>query len=128
MDLKDHKEKFWKFKHRAPDYYARTIALRLAKLFAREVGQRPTFGTAAEGDYPSTAYGRALEEVFEILEIKQKVRTHAKWAIQQITEEDMNPPPVNRLSAMMMGHPPSKPRSDNIAAIASALMERRSEK
>ncbi|WP_298975073.1 hypothetical protein [uncultured Roseobacter sp.] len=125
QELKDQEEKFWNINHRAPDYYARTIALRLAKLFAREVGQRPTYGTAAIGDHPSTAYGRALEQVFEILEIKQKVRTHAKWAIKQITDEDITPLPVNSLSAMM-GLSHSRPPTDNVKRVAQALLDKRS--
>lgn len=126
QELKDQEEKFWNLKHRAPDYYARAIALRLAKLFAQETGQKPTYGTAASGDHLSTSYGRALEEVFAILEINQKVRTHAKWAIDQITEEDLKPPPVNYLARMVGGQ--KRPnRADSIKKIADALISKRSQ-
>ncbi|AXI43534.1 hypothetical protein C1J02_17585 [Sulfitobacter sp. SK011] len=126
QELKDQEEKFWNISHRAPDYYARAIALRLAKLFARETGQRPTYGTAASGDHPSTSYGRALDEVFEILEINQNVRTHAKWSVKQITDEDLIPPPVNSLSAMLSGQHRPVP-TDNIKKITEALMGKRSQ-
>jgi hypothetical protein len=123
QELKDQEDKFWKLNHRAPDYYARAIALRLAKLFAREVGQRPTYGTAALGGHPSTSYGRALEDVFDILEIKQKVRTHAKWAIEQITDEDLTPPPINAL-ASLSGYRNQQSQSESVARIARALLNK----
>ncbi len=128
QELKEQEERFWSIKHRAPDYYARTIALRLAKLFARKVGKRPTYGTAPTGDNPSTSYGRALEEVFEILEIKQNVRTHAKWAVQRIIEEDLLPPsPVNFLSEIMSGRS-ERDSSDKMRKITDALMRKSSHK
>ena len=90
-ELEDQKTKFWNLKHRAPDYYARAIALRLAKLFARVTGERPTTGTSAITGEVSTSYTRALEEVFEFLTIKSNVRTPAEWAVSQLTEDDLKP-------------------------------------
>ncbi len=127
QELKDQEDKFWKLNHRAPDYYARAIALRLAKLFAQEVGERPTYGTAALGGHPSTSYARALEDVFDILEIKQKVRTHAKWAIQQITDEDLAPPPKNAL-ASLLGHSSQQSRSGSVSRVVRALLDKSSPK
>ncbi len=97
QELADQEATYWSSPHRAPNHYARTIALRLAKLVARETGQKPTFGTSRDGGHPSTEYGRALEEIFELLGIKAHVRHPAKWAIEQITESDLKPEPVGSL-------------------------------
>jgi len=96
-ELKDQEKQFWSVPNRAPNYYARTIALRLARLYAKEKGQKPTFGIARAGNHPSTNYGRALEEVFSILNIKAAVRNAADWAIGELTDSDINPP-VNALA------------------------------
>lgn len=92
-ELLDQEQEFWTVSHRPPKYYARSIALRLARLYAKKTGKKPTFGTAREGSYPSTDYGRALEQIFEILEIKADVKKAAEWALDQLTEDDLNPPP-----------------------------------
>jgi hypothetical protein len=73
------------------DVSKRAIALRLARLYAREKGERPTFGTARDGGHPSTNYGRALERIFEPLGIKDGVRRPAEWALAQLTDDDLRP-------------------------------------
>ncbi|WP_420415356.1 hypothetical protein [Roseibium sp.] len=91
-ELEDQKDLFWSIKHRPPDYYARFIALRLAKLYAREAGTRPTTGSSSEDGEPSTSYTRALKDVFELLGISVGVRLPAEWALNELTEDDINPP------------------------------------
>lgn len=91
-ELDEQRDRYWNIKHRAPDYYAREIALRLARLFTREVGERPTLGTSAIDGQPSTSYARALAKVFETLEIKTNPRSPAEWAVGQIKESDTEPP------------------------------------
>ena len=95
-DLREQEVEFWSLANRPPNYYARTIALRFARLFASRTGKRPTFGISSEGPHPSTDYGRALEQVFAILEIRANVRKAAEWALGQLTEEDWKP----RLNAL----------------------------
>ncbi|MEO1028814.1 MAG: hypothetical protein AAFX02_07120 [Pseudomonadota bacterium] len=75
--------------HRAPDYYARAIALRLARLYASEVGERPTYGTSGETGEPSTGYTRALRDVFEILEIDAREKIYATWAVKHLNDDDL---------------------------------------
>ncbi|PWJ20194.1 hypothetical protein [Jannaschia seohaensis] len=75
----------------APNHYARAIALRLAKLIARHTGERPTLGTSSESNHPSTDCGRAVEDLFKVLGIKAQFRNAAKWAIDQLTDEDLAP-------------------------------------
>lgn len=87
-ELADQEAEYWSVTHRPPNYYARTIALRLARLYARRKGEKPTIGTARDGGHPSTEYGRALERIFEVLEIKARVRKPGEWAISQLTEQD----------------------------------------
>lgn len=91
QELEDQKDQFWNIKHRAPDYYARFIALRLAKLYARETGIRPTIGSSGENGEPSTSYTRALKDVFELLGISIRVRLPADWALNELTEDDIKP-------------------------------------
>lgn len=90
-ELKDQEKQFWTVSSRPPNYYARSMALRLARLYAREKGQRPTFGMSREGNFPSTDFGRALEEVFRILGIKASVRNAATWALDQLSDDDLRP-------------------------------------
>ncbi|MBO9420319.1 hypothetical protein J7481_12510 [Labrenzia sp. R4_2] len=90
--LEDQKDQFWNISHRAPDYYARFIALRLAKLFTRETGKFPTTGTSGETGDPSTSYTRALREVFDLLEISVGVRLPAEWALKQLGDDDLRLP------------------------------------
>jgi hypothetical protein len=103
QELKGQEAVFWSGVGRAPNHYARTIALRFAKLVARAAGRKPTFGTARDGGHPSTEFGRALEEIFKILDVGADVRNAAKWAISQLTEEDMNPPVRNALAGQWVG-------------------------
>lgn len=104
-DLDDQEKQFWSLSHRAPNYYARTIALRLARLYAFHNRQKPTFGTARDGNHPSTDFGRALEEIFAVLAIKAAVRSAAEWAIDQLTEDDISP--VNTLGGLLGMNQPS---------------------
>ena len=91
-ELEEQEALFWNVKSRPPNYYARTIALRFAKFYARQKSEKPTFGISRDGPHPSTEYGRILEEVFRILGIEGAVRGPAKWAISQITDDDLKPP------------------------------------
>ncbi len=91
IELKQQEADFWDVSHRPPNYYARTIALRFARLFAIQRKIKPTFGTASDGSHPSTDYGRALEELFSILGIKASVRKAAEWALSQLKEADWIP-------------------------------------
>lgn len=91
IELKQQEADFWNVSHRPPNYYARTIALRFARLFARQREIKPTFGTTSDGSFPSTDYGRALEELFSILGIKANVRKAAEWALSQLKESDWAP-------------------------------------
>lgn len=90
-ELNEQEERFWNLKHRAPDYYAREIALRLARLFAQETGQFPTWGTSPHDGSGSTQFARALAKAFTILGIKSHTRGPAEWALGQLTETDMEP-------------------------------------
>ena len=90
--LVEQEREFWSIAHRAPNYRARFLALRLARIFAQHHGKKPTVGTSRDGGHPSTAYTRALEEVFLELEIKADVRRAASWAVEQLTDDDMKPP------------------------------------
>lgn len=91
-DLSDQEAAFWSLKSRAPNYYARTIALGLARLVARSTGKKPTIGTARDGGHPSTDFSRALEEVFQVLKIGSDFKRPAQWAVEQLTVDDMRPP------------------------------------
>lgn len=92
-ELSDQEVEFWSGNSRPPNHYARTIALRFARWIASNTGKRPTFGTSRDGGHPSTDYGRALEEVFELLGIKANFRRAAEWAIGQLTDDDLRPSP-----------------------------------
>ncbi len=106
-ELRDQEAEFWSLPNRAPNYYARTIALRLARLYALQKRQKPPFGTARDGNHPSTDFGRALEDIFNVLGIKATVRNAAEWAIDQLTEDEINPS-MNTLRDGLMGfNPPS---------------------
>lgn len=119
-ELQDQEEQFWNVKHRPPDYYARAISLRLAKLYAQKTGQYPTLGTSGETSDPSTGFSRALREIFDLLDISTGVRSPAEWAIGQLTELDLSPP----VNALLGFRPPMGRTSgtkDNIRNIANAL-------
>ena len=44
-ELEDQEKAFWSVSNRPPNYYARAIALRFARHFARKRQSKPTFGT-----------------------------------------------------------------------------------
>lgn len=90
-ELEEQRDKFWNLPHRAPDYHARTIANRLAKLYARETGVKPTSGSSAVGGDASTKFTKALEQIFELLGIKSGPRSPADWAIKNLKKEDFAP-------------------------------------
>lgn len=90
FELREQKRLYWSDTHRSPHHYPRTIALRLAQMYSSIMEARPTFGTAY-GGHPSTEYGRALEKIFTILEIKSSVKNAANWAISRLTEDDKLP-------------------------------------
>lgn len=125
-ELTDQESKFWNQPHRAPNHYAHAIALRLAKLYARETGQRPTIGTSPVSGDPSTSFSRALKEVFEILEIRSQVRSPAESAVGKLTEEDLQPP-VNSLGRMLGLRSPTPPRN-RLLDITNALEKKRDDK
>ena len=103
-ELSDQEEKFWSLSHRAPDYYARAIALRLAKLYAIETGQFPTTGTSGVTGEPSTGYTRALKSTFEILGMDIGARLPAEWAVGELTEDNLQRP-RNELSDFLTTRP-----------------------
>lgn len=82
---------YWSVDHRPPNYHARTIALRLARLFSREMQSFPTMGTSGETGAPSTKYARALKEVFRVLSVGADFRSPGEWAISQLSEGDFKP-------------------------------------
>jgi hypothetical protein len=92
QELQDQERFFWSGKSRPPNYYARTIALRVARLVARHSGKYPTNGKSREGNHPSTDFGRSLEEIFNILGIKAHFLGPGKWAVGQLTDEDLVQP------------------------------------
>lgn len=88
-ELEGQRRLFWTVSSRPPHYFARALALRLARLYAREKGERPTVGKSRDGNYPSTDFGRALEEVFAIVGVDANFRNAAKWAVDELTEADL---------------------------------------
>lgn len=95
--LLDEEKEFWSSKSRAPNYYARTIALRIARLYAQGIGERPTYGTARDGGHPSTRYSRAVEDCFQVLGITAGIRGPCEWAVQQIEDKDVTSKSVLKL-------------------------------
>lgn len=89
--LDEQEAEYWSDQHRPGNHFARTIALRTAKVYAAELGRLPTLGTSRDGGHPNTAFGKALEQIFDILDIKSGVRSPAKWAIAQLTDSDLEP-------------------------------------
>lgn len=121
QELESQRNIFWSGVGRAPNHYARTIALRFAKLIARKTGKKPTFGTSRDGNHPSTEFGRSLEEIFEILGIGATVKHPATWAIDQLTDEDLAPEAQNALGGLF-GSSGALLSSDNaLARIAEAM-------
>lgn len=118
-ELEDQERDFWSGSSRPPNHYARTMALRLARIVARETGRLPTLGVARDGNHPSTDYGRALEDVFKVLGIKASFRRAGKWAIEQLTDEDTKRP-LNALAGLGVGEKwPSTQSTDALVALLS---------
>ncbi len=116
----------WSSKGRPPNLYARAIALRFARFIARKTGKYPTFGTASDGSHPSTDYGRALQEVFEILEIVAAVKGPATWAISQLTEDDLKPD-IGGLLGSLLGHSPERNDGQDAKAAIAAMLAKKNE-
>ena len=91
QELESQEALFWNTSGRAPNDYARTIALRFGKRIERETGTCPTVGTSSDGNHPSTDFGRALEDVFQILGIDANFRRAAQWAVAQLSDDDLRP-------------------------------------
>jgi len=123
-ELKDQEIQFWSVSNRPPNYYARTIAVRLARLYAKEKGQKPTFGISREGNHPSTEFGRSLEQIFLILGIKASVRNAAVWAIDQLTEEDWSPGYNALAMGSLLGAPNPNPSRLTRNALLNVLEKR----
>lgn len=97
QELERQEREYWNVRGRPPNHHARAIALRFAKVVARATRKRPTYGTARDGGHPSTEFSRALEEIYRLLEIEADVKNNAKWAVMQLTDDDLNPPPRSGL-------------------------------
>jgi hypothetical protein len=123
-ELESQEEAFWSGNGRAPNHFARTIALRFAKLVARVTGRKPTFGTARDGGHPSTDFGRALEEIFKILDVGADVRNAAKWAIGQLSDDDLRPLPVNTLAGPLFGDTQGLHWKKTEDALLQAMMQK----
>lgn len=119
-ELKDQEEQFWNVSHRPPDYFARAIALRLARLYSQETGERPTIGTSGETGDPSTGYTWALREIFDLLGIATKVRSPAEWAVEQLREADLRPS-LYRSQTVESARTESPSRRETIRKIADAI-------
>jgi len=91
--LKRQEKEFWNVSGRPPNHHARNIALRFARHVARATGRRPTVGKSSEGNFPSTEYSRALEQIFMVLEIEADFRRAGNWAVKQLKPEDYRTEP-----------------------------------
>lgn len=89
--LERQEKEFWSVDHRPPNYHARTIALRLAQLYARKTQTLPTTGTSGLTGEPSTRYASALKSVFQRLSLSADFKTFGEWAVSQISEDDFKP-------------------------------------
>ena len=128
LELKEQEAEFWSVSHRPPNYYARTIALRFAKHFAGHRRMKPTFGTSRDGNHASTEFGRGLEKVFSILDIRADVRKAAEWAIDQLTDADVNPPisePRGSFLNAVNSNQQSNKSTDAIETTANMLLKGR---
>lgn len=76
------------------------VAEQLARFYLRQKREKPTWGV--RNDYKSTPYSTALEEIFEILEIRAASRGPAKAACKGISEADLKQErqPINALRAL----------------------------
>ena len=82
--LKEQRELYWSGRGRNPDWRAKQVAFSVAMNYRRSTGELPTYGSNA--GYPSTEFGRAVQEIFEILEIDRGWRSFAEGAAKQIRE------------------------------------------
>ncbi|MFG6565946.1 hypothetical protein ACGYLI_17155 [Sulfitobacter sp. 1A13421] len=88
---------------RSKNEAAHGVALRLAKLYARVTGKRPTYSEGPNG--LSGEYTPALRSVFDALGWKTvSLKSPAEAAISQITDEDLQPY-VNALSYGLLSYP-----------------------
>lgn len=99
-ELKEQGDAYWSAPGRPPDHFARVMALRLAKLYAKQFNRMPTIGTASDGDHPSTEYGRFLQELFEALEIGTGFRLPGEWAILSFQKMMFRKPLLQNLRTM----------------------------
>ena len=118
-ELEEQQAEFWDVTNRPPNHYARTIALRLARLYAQHHYSKPTFGTSRDGGHPSTEFGRALEQIYLILDIDARVPNAAKWAVDQLTEKDLEKP---KRKIFLGDGPVPKPKTSTHSKIIQAIM------
>ena len=123
QELHDQEKEFWSSRSRPPNYYARNIAVRLARLYAREKGGKPTVGASRDGGHPSTTYTRALEEVFKVLGIKAAVRRQAQWAVEQLTDNDLKPADASLRRRFAPGLAPQSFYRTTSASVLADLQE-----
>lgn len=102
QELEHQEAEYWSDSHRPPNHYARIIALRFAMAIHARTGEVPTFGIARDGNHPSTDYGRALEEIFELLGIKASVKNAASWALKEARTQAQTRP-RNALATGLLG-------------------------
>ncbi|MFY0645928.1 hypothetical protein [Sulfitobacter geojensis] len=122
IELDEQRDKFWNVPHRAPDYYARAIANRLAKLYAHKTGRKPTSGTSGMTGDASTSFTKALEQIFKLLEIRSGVRSPADWAIKHLSEEDFEPK-MSGLANLGLGQRPGAPILGSILGLGPERSE-----
>ncbi|MCH2078866.1 MAG: hypothetical protein MK180_18660 [Rhodobacteraceae bacterium] len=118
QDLETQRKDYWSLPRRAPNHFARIIALRFAKAIARNTGKKPTIGTSRDGSHPSTEFGRALDEVFKLLEINADFRRAGEWAVKQLTDADLLP---MRNAFAGLGSYPSGQGANVPAGLAEAI-------
>lgn len=114
QELERQEREHWNARGRPPNHHARAIALRFAKAVARATRKRPTYGTARDGGHPSTEFSRALEEIYRLLGIEADVKNNAKWAVIQLTDDDLKPPPRSGIPGFGIGElrePDDHPRT-----------------
>jgi hypothetical protein len=87
--LEAQKAEFWSEWNRSRNHYTYDIAFRFAQYFHEKEGAIPTFGISNQGTHASTDFGRALEDVFKILGIKNNVRRPAEAAIEALKSLNM---------------------------------------
>ncbi len=85
--LKYQKEMFWSGKGIKKNYHAYFIADTLAKIYVKELKEKPSYGINYRT--PSGKYCLALQEILEIMEIKIGFLLPAKAACNKITNADI---------------------------------------